>query len=218
MIAIVALPVHAQIGWNIKAGIGLSDLKRTDIMNTAFSYKAGAGADIPFNNRWALQPSLYFSAKGAGFHGYYGEEQIYDAQFRNKLYYLELPVLMAFKIKVEQSAYLILKAGPYAGYGLSGKASVKTPLSNDFHKTFSENLFSKECTYDAISYIDGTHSPIKSAPYNRLDAGISTGADLCVNHLLFGIEANWGLTSVSGDLMGEKPRNFTFYLMAGYQF
>lgn len=218
IISAIALPLQAQIGWNIKAGVGASDLKRMDIMNAAFSYKVGVGADIPLNNRWALQPTLYFSAKGAGFDGYYGSEQIYEAQFKNRLHYLELPVCIAFKINLEQATSLIIKAGPYLGYGLSGKASVKTPVYNDFHQTFGENLFSEACTYNAISYIDGSHTPIESPSYKRLDSGITAGADLCVSHLLLGIESSWGLTPVAGNFMEKKPKNFAACFMVGYRF
>lgn len=131
---VVSLSLSAQIEWNVKAGVGMSNLASMDKMTSIFSYKAGVGMDIPLHKHWAIQPALYYSPKGAKFEAYYGGEQIYEGEFKYRLHYLELPILTAYKIKVEQNAILILKAGPYLATGLSAKCSVKTPIYNDFHK------------------------------------------------------------------------------------
>lgn len=215
---VVSLSLSAQIEWNVKAGVGMSNLASMDKMTGIFSYKAGIGMDIPLHKHWAIQPTLYYSQKGAKFEANYGGEQIYEGEFKYRLHYLELPILAAYKIKVEQNAILILKAGPYLATGLSAKCSVKTPTYNDFHQTFKENLFAEEGNYDEISYINGEHTPLSTKKFRRLDMGIEAGVDLLVNHFMIGVEIAFGLTPLSNNLMNKKPKNIAGYLMFGYQF
>ena len=212
------LPAAAQIKWNVKAGVGASDFRKLDAMNSVFSYRVGVGFDIPFRfTNWAVQPTLYFATKGAKFTGFYGSEQITEAEFRNRLHYLELPIMAVYKLRLAENVRMHFMAGPYVGLGISGRSSVKDPNS-DFHKTFSGNLFVDDAIYDDASYFDAVHNPVKSSAYNRFDVGLSGGLGLYANHLLFGVEGMWGLNSVCEDLMAEKMKNFAFYLTLGYQF
>lgn len=206
----------AQIGWQVKAAIGTSDFKGSPLMTTAFSYKAGIGADIPLSGDWALQPILYFTSKGSKADIYYGYEQIDKAEVTHRLYYLELPLFAAYKFDLAPDALLSLKAGPYISYGLKGKASLSDSNFDNKGYKFPGNLFKDGTDYHGMAQLD--NKQIATPAYNHFDVGIGLGVELNIRHVLIGAEGSWGITSFGKDFTGEDLRQAAGYLTVGYQF
>lgn len=198
ILAVMAGSGHAQMKWNVRGSIGHGAFLGMSDVRSLTSWKLGVGMDAPISRRWSVEPSLMYAARGAKFDGYYGWEQILPATFTNRLHYLQLPVTFNYHIFIGKNAALILKAGGYAAYGLSGKAGVKVD-NTDYQETFRGNLFSSGCDYNGMAY-DKSNNLLHSSAFHRFDAGIVTGIDFRYKRFIFGIDSNLGLTTV-----GEPP-------------
>ena len=216
--------MYAQVHWNVRGAVGAANLSGIDLDSHytyqggvgILSYKVGVGAYISFSEKWALQPVLNFASKGSKVSASYGNEQLFEGMLMYKLYYMELPIFVAYKLQMAQKVSLIFKAGPYIGYGLSGKASFSASDNISLKETFKGNLFQDGCDYGGITYIDDKN--LKTTALNRFDAGVALGAEMNINHILFGVEGTFGLSPVSSNLLNSKPKNVALYLTLGYQF
>lgn len=223
---------QAQVRWNAEAAVGSSTIiNPPSSPHGRFAYRIGGGAIIPLNNWFSLRPSLYLAKKGVGFDGYYGKEQITEANYRLSLNYLELPVMAGFDIRLKNGAAIVLKIGPFVSYGLNGKVGVSI-ANADFSKTYSENLFSKGCTMDNCAY--DSNNKLQAMPkFNRLDAGVSYGVAYEMRHFSIGAYIDLSLThaassQLSDDLASalvqriltttDKPINLATGVHVGYIF
>lgn len=198
ILIVMAVSGYAQVKWNVRGGIGYADFLGMSNERSLTAWKIGAGVDVPLSRRWSVEPALMYAARGAKFDGYYGWEQILPATFTNRLHYLQLPLTFNFHIFIGKDAALILKAGGYAAYGLSGKAGVKVE-GTDYQETFSGNRFASGCDYNEMAYDKSNHL-LHSSAFHRFDAGLVTGIDFHYRRFIIGIDCNWGLTTV-----GEPP-------------
>ena len=232
MVFLILSTALGQVKTSIRAGIGVAGYCGTNTDNR-FSYKMGAGLDIPLLQHFSLQPAFYFASKGANFKGYYGSEQIMESDYTQKLNYLELPVMMAFKVDLKNDITLIVKGGGYAAWGLNGKTTMEI-INTDHKETFRENHFAEACKMNSIAY--NTHNNLMTFPkYERLDLGLTAGLELQIKHLLVGGEMSFGLrpfchnsftNSTLDDALLEiltlgahgHPKNYTFNLTLGYEF
>lgn len=121
LFALISVAGFSQIaGWNAKVGMNISNYTGDLDMNAKVGFKLGGGFEYAFNDTWSLQPSLFFTGKGAKKDG-----------VSVNAYYLELPVMGAARFNVADNTNLVVSAGPYLAYGVAGKAkdgveSVKT--------------------------------------------------------------------------------------------
>lgn len=221
-----------QVKMNVKAGVGTSSFVGMGA-SERLAYKLGGGVDVPIWKHVSFQPSLYHARKGADFGGYYGNEQIMEATFRQKLDYLEVPLLIAFKINLSHNATLMLKTGGYAAYGLRGRTSVDIN-NTDGKVTFSENHFAEQCNLNGMAF-NSNNKSMTIPQYERLDLGAAGGIELKVGHLLIGGELDLGLRPLcdknytdddvtnavlnilSAGVHG-KPKNTMLTFTLGYEF
>ncbi len=115
----------SQLNWKVEAGLNYSNITAKDRdgnkANTSSvpGISIGLGADIFLSDQFSLQPSLVYARRGFKQNG--SSSHIgWGKDFEAKGSYLELPVDLQYNPKLWQGR-LLLAAGPYLGYGTSGK-------------------------------------------------------------------------------------------------
>lgn len=218
-LVLVALRMDAQssVSFQIKAGVGMANFygKYTEDAEAKFAYKVGLGMDYAFNRTWSLQTYLNFVSKGSK-----GEVEDWMKMTMNELY-LELPVMAALRIPVSDKMQLVLSAGPYIACGIGGKTTVdmeerKVPTTTGYETIGGKY---KMDTFGALK--DG------NAGLSRFDAGLAFSVAAECHRFILGIDAQLGLTDISGDLKKvaelisvEKgsAKNVSAFFSIGYRF
>lgn len=158
------LNVSAQENWSVKVGAGLSSLagSEADGAKNAFAYKIGLGYEFGISESFAIEPALMLSNKS------FKVELIDGALNRN---FVELPILAAFKISLNDDMKLIINAGPYIGYGLWGS-------DIEWYSGSTTNIFDE---------------------YERFEAGVQAGVKVAFSCFEVGAEYNRAFTKAAGD-------------------
>lgn len=200
--AIVAVPAFSQVSFSAKAGMNFSK-ETVDYSYYDFKpgYQLGAGIDYYFAEHWGIQTGLTFILKGYKFEGdYYMVEDVPEYAKSRRIIkndkLLEIPLLLAFRVNLNDDFRLILAAGGYGAYGVGGNHK-KTVTRNNGEKY-------KETT--------------KIYPNDkRWDAGLTSGVTFeYVNKYSIGLFGEWGLV----ELVESSPdrRHLTYGLNLGYKF
>lgn len=180
----------AQITWNVKIGFGFSSCTTTgnaDIKSVPVG-KSGIGIEYPLSSNLSIMPSLEFAAKGAKD----------DKDYELNSTYVQIPVMGAYRINLNDSWNLTLKAGPYFAYGISAK------MKGD---GLSLDIFSE--------------SDMGSSKYtgDRLDVGLDVGLDFEYHRFVCGIEYERGFMNFFPKIDGvAEVCNQAFYATVGYKF
>ena len=226
----VALSINglqAQMHWQARVGMGISDLMGSNRMNTRFAYRFGVEVDIPIGSQgWGVQPGLYYAHKGAEFLGIYEKNHTYVGIFDNRMNYAELPVYAIYRWNMWQDWSLKFKAGGYVAYGLNGSAHVNVPGTEYQNLNVVGDLFKDGCDYGLAGGQLGSDKAdyFYSPPYKRIDAGAAAGIDLQWRQFIVGIDAQYGFAPVVdrlylfGFFQDPTLRNFTAHVSVGYQF
>lgn len=192
LMAVGALIADAQITWNAKAGIGIANCWGEESSGSHFVGKIGAGIEKPFTSNWSLMPSLEIAWKGAQ------ESYEYDNGYSLEKFkatldilYLQIPVLAAYRLNLNDSWNMTFKAGPYLAFALWGE------MREDGEHF---NIFKKEDEYNGA---------------NRFDLGLDLGIDFEYHRFVFGVEYEVGFISIDKEY---SLRNSAAYLTVGYKF
>ena len=99
LFALICTLGFSQVSFNVKAGLNLSSYIGENSDNSKFKpgVRLGVGMEYQFNEMVALQPSLFFSQKGAKYSGDY-------------------------KGNIADNTNLVIATGPYLACGVGGKA------------------------------------------------------------------------------------------------
>ncbi|KAA5536397.1 PorT family protein [Taibaiella lutea] len=134
--ALTAQNTFAQISIAPEAGINLSNLTTKDDNGNSedFSSKVGlrvgAYVNIPVSHGFFIQPGLLYSMKGAQQNG---TESLLGFTVNYKLSlnmnYLEVPLNIGYDYSLGNAGGIFVTAGPYLGYGLSGKAKTSVKIT-----------------------------------------------------------------------------------------
>ena len=113
-VTMLAMAASAQITWNAKGGFGVATCYGSDTegLENHLVSKIGAGIEYPLTSNLSLMPSLEFAWKGTE-----GEGNNLD------LYYLQVPVVAAYRMNLTDTWNLTLKAGPYFAFKISDKVN-----------------------------------------------------------------------------------------------
>lgn len=98
----------------------------------------GLQVEIPLDEPWYLQTGINYSGKGANM--FITTSMKKDSQ-RVRLNYLELPVMVDYKIPSENKHQILLSSGPYIGYGFKGTIAWKgnrPPTQKHIHRKEEE--------------------------------------------------------------------------------
>lgn len=195
----------AQITWNVKAGVGiatLSGLNDEGSKKMKLGWKVGVGIEKPLSANWLIMPSLEFKQKGTAWE--YSDPE-YDEYGSTSvtLNYLQLPILGAYRTRLNDEINLTFKAGPYLAYALSG----------DAEDTWS---YEGETESDNYDIFDISEEDVKSS---RFDLGLALGADVEYHRFVVGIEAEFGFIPLLKNKVNDiNIRNISAYVTVGYKF
>ena len=99
----------------------MSEIGMDTRFDNEFGGHFGIIADVGITDWFYIQPGIYFTTKSFDF--YLSEkEKEFDFSWRRlyELYYLEVPVLASFRIKLADDFQLQLNAGPFIACGVGG--------------------------------------------------------------------------------------------------
>lgn len=209
LLALVAtLSTYAQVSFGLKAGYNNASISVEDGGNNSrlSGFHAGGIADISLAENFSLQPQLLFIMKGTKQKGYKETIAGVDVNIPGSkltLNYLELPVNFLYKHEVG-AGKIFVGAGPYLGFGISGKSKV------DDSDADGKVKFDGKKSEDIEAGDEDMH-------LKRIDAGanVLAGYEL-KNGLLFSVNYSLGLTNIDPD--GAKSKNNYFGISVGYLF
>ena len=189
MLAIVTA-ASAQLNLGVKGGVNYSNFvggKASDFYKAKIGFNIGLAADYEFAPSMAIQSGLFFTTKGATFK---------DADKASiDLMYLQVPIHYAYKIDVSPGTRVVLHAGPYVAYGVSGKAKSGST---------SVDLF-KEYEFLGTKY----------SAMQRFDAGLGLGVGAEFGQFLVDLGWDMGLVKLNKN---SDLKNMSASLSVGYKF
>jgi hypothetical protein len=165
----LAVTASAQIDFGVKAGFNASGFSGKNI---DLDYKAGysiglmAQASVPIIGV-GVESGLYYSTLGAQ-----------KGDLSSSPAYLQLPVLLTYKVGLGSLLNIYPSAGLYFGYGIGGKSKVGD-IKADFFQ-------------DGVS---------------KFDTGLSVGINLQVTKIVVGLGYDYGLKKLSDDNDAPRNSN-----------
>ena len=199
------MAMSAQITWNVKAGAGIATvtgLNSNGETLTKVGWKIGIGIEKPLSANWLIMPTLEFKQKGCGWKG---SEPDYWIEENFNIPYVQLPVLAAYRLRLNDEMNLTLKAGPYFAYALSAKCKYKEYWNGEIDEGEYDLFDSSEIDEDIST--------------SRFDCGLAFGADVEYHRFVVGAEVEYGLTPVvKNNYENMKIRNISAYITVGYKF
>ena len=114
LFALICTMGFSQVSFNVKAGLNLSSYIGENSDHSEFKPGAriGVGMEYQFNDMISLQPSLFFSQKGAKYSsGFDGNIIDADADVKINQLYLELPVNVQFRFNIADNTNLVIATG-----------------------------------------------------------------------------------------------------------
>jgi len=201
-VMLFVITASAQITWNVKGGIGVATCYGdVDDMSNHFVGKIGVGIEKPFAKNWSLMPSLELAWKGAEYNEEFDLESYEETL---NIFYIQVPIVAAYRINLNDSWNITLKAGPYLAYGLTGK--MKGNVTGEHSESWNVDIFK--------DYTDEYGDVTKAA--KRFDAGLDFGVDFEYHRFVFGAEYELGLLKFAPD--GVNVKNAAAYVTLGYKF
>ena len=184
--------------WGLRLGSNFATFNEKVDEGSATDYKYKAGfrlgviRDFGISENFYIQPGLYFTMGGA-----IQKTDRYQDLTCN-LGYLHFPVLLSYRIGLNDYTKLHLNAGPYLAYGVCGKMKYAGEKINAFG--------------------DGEYE----GGLKRFDAGLSFSAGISFDRFYWSIGYDLGLTEIfdedSWELNGVKTRNRNIFISLGYNF
>lgn len=193
--ALASTMSFAQFTPVVKGGVAFSGYMgdNSDNSKAKFAGRAGIGFEYAINDMVSIQPTLYWSDKGAKYSNSasaFGVTASGDVTVNQM--YLELPVDVQFRFDMGNGMNMIVAGGPYAAYGIGGKIK----YSGNVAGVSGE---SKTDTFDSLK---------------DWDMGLNIEAGLEFSQFLVGIYSEVGFLNISKG----GPKNYTVGLNLGYRF
>ncbi len=191
LFALVSIVSYSQISWNAKVGMNMSNFTGDMDTDMKIGFNVGVGMEYQFSDMWSIQPSLMISQKG----GKYDED---GETVKFNPMYLEIPVMAAARFAIADNQNIVVKAGPYFGFGIAGKYKAGGEKIDFFKDTKDE---------DGDILMEGA---------KKFDAGLGVGVAYEINKFFIDLTGEFGLTKL-GDGDGA-PKNMNFSIGVGYKF
>lgn len=194
----------------IRAGINLQKIYGDDFLGGKLEndfktgFHAGINADLFISEGLYLQPGLLYSTKGA-------KKTNNNTEYTQNISYIELPVNFLYKPQLG-SGRLLLGAGPYAAYGISGKSKTK---SGDAAVELDAKFKNK---VSAADYLNGLYylKPFDFGGNILVGYQLNSGFSLQLNGQLGLSQMNPEIEGVTADK--RKWKNMGFGASLGYRF
>jgi long-subunit fatty acid transport protein len=215
-----------EVKFGAKVGLNSSNLKgdypaAINEHNSKIGFHIGAFAEFEIADKFSLQPELLYSTQGNtyGYKTYYGGGTYYEgAEYDLKLNYLNLPVILKYKILEKLS----IDFGPQIGFLVSAKTKIDvTEDSRDASQNYSVVI---DMLNNGTYNVGGTTIQTKASA-NRLDFGLNIGGTFDITEsTFFQARYNLGLSNVDKNSTNGTStdswnmKNGVFQLSAGYRF
>lgn len=194
---------NAQTSFGVRAGANLANVAGddTDDAKMKIGFHAGAYANIGITDKFALEPGLFLSTKGAKEEESYTEdfgfgEASVDSEYTTSLTYLDIPVLA----RVNIASGLNVFVGPQFSYLLGAKHKYEVTYSMD-GETETES---------------GDESSTEGM--NKLDLGLAFGVGYQLESgLNFNLGYDLGLSNLN-DEGDDKVSNRVIKVSVGFNF
>lgn len=198
--------VFSQVKLGPKFGFNLADMLCKDKQITysvdykmKFGFHFGGTAEYSVNESFFVEASLLFSTKG------YKLDSA-GKKISTGINYIELPINAVYKIDLRNSK-LVVFAGPYFGFAMSGKMKGN---SDYFRNT--DGSYSNVHTMKLGS--DKDHDDLK-----HFDYGLNLGAGYEKNNITVSLQYGIGLANLSPKVIGGlKARNMVIGISCSYKF
>ncbi|HTN08277.1 porin family protein [Agriterribacter sp.] len=194
------------VSFGIRAGVNLQKMYGDDFLGNKLNndfrtgFHAGINADLYISEGFYLQPGLLYSTKGAK-----------KANNTQNISYIELPVNLLFKPELG-AGRLLLGAGPYAAYGISGKNKTKTGEAAIELEAKFKNKVSAADYLNAAYYV----KPFDFGGNILVGYELNSGFSLQLNGQLGLSKINPEIRDVTTDQ--RKWKNMGFGASLGYRF
>lgn len=199
--------VRAQFRWGVEAGLNLSSLTSKASGYARNSAVVGVNGKYGLNDRWKLQTALLFSVKGVN--GMENRPEGNDSPLLDiRLYYLEIPLMVVYKIPLATHVSILPQAGVYLACGVGGKVSTRQNVGvgylvndwNPFEDTDKSNGYSFHA-------------------FDRMDAGLRFGLSTEVYKFNLSVNYDLGLCGVHGTLnLPDNVHTRNTAITLGYTF
>lgn len=207
-----------EIKFGVKGGLNISSLRgnypsEIEKTESSIGFNIGGFAEYQINDKFSLQPELLFSTQGGKVQ--FGNVDIVTQQ--TKLSYLQLPVMLKYKI-IDK---LHIEFGPQIGYivGARSQWEYKDSESSSNNESLTIDLLN-DGTYKFL----GTTFAIKPK-LNRLDFGLNIGASFDFTEKFFvQTRYNFGLTTIDENSTNGSStnswnlKNSVIQISTGYKF
>ena len=162
--AVLNVSAQEDSKWSWKAGVGISNLAGSENqgVKSTFSFKLGVGYEFAVSESFSIEPAVMLNNKAFKIEGFSGNIT---------RYFLEIPVLAAYKTNLNDNCQLIINAGPYVAYGAFG-----SEIEEDGVKI---NVF------DVCE---------------RFEAGVQAGAKVAFGRMAVGVDFNRAFTKSMKDI------------------
>lgn len=220
LICLSTVKLKAQVYLGIEMGMNISSLAiKANSHNVDVA--GGLSVDYLFKNGLILQSGLSYSSKGAS--GLW-DQYNYSSVLRQAdihLGYLEVPVMVGYRIPVMKNVYLVPSVGAYFAYGVAGYGEIDAIVSNDKGNVRGyerwDNLY-KDLKWDWIA-----DREIKA--FDRFDSGLRFKLAGEISHFVvsfaydLGLKKVWsGFDTESYQTSTHKMKNRTACISVGYKF
>lgn len=230
VMAMLSLAGYAQdLSFNVKAGVNLSSYTGADASGAEYKpgARVGVGLEYAFNDMVSLQPSLFFSQKGAKYSYALSDLHIEElskyvnanAKLTVNQLYLELPIDVLFRFEVAKNTNFTIATGPYVAYGVGGKTKV------DVDASILGILSYQTKVTDFDTYSKWNIYGMSIQPMKRFDAGWNLELGMEFGQFLVGINSQFGflkvceIEPVNGmNITAPEIHNINFGLNVGYKF
>ena len=177
--------ISAQ-SFGVIGGLNLSKMLLKDMYENYSSeasmktgFHAGVTMDVPLSNVFSVDAMLLIESKG-----YLYKESAFgfSTESRINTLYLDLPIRLKGRYHINEDIAVYGAAGPYVGFGLSGK-------------------FRSEITFNGDTEVDEEDIEWGNDPdeddLKRFDFGLSFGAGVEYSAFMLGVSYDLGLTNIS---------------------
>jgi hypothetical protein len=180
---------QAQFTFGVRGGFNLTNMsEKVDVggmnvtANTKFKpgFQIGVVGEYAISDAFAVQPGILFATQGAKME----DDDFLGMGMKMKttlnINYLQVPINAQYKLVLGDNMNLLLQAGPYFGFAVSGK--IKTEVSFLGQSEKGNNKIDFGCA-------DGE--------MRRLDFGLGFGVGLQFANIQVGVGYNLGLANLS---------------------
>lgn len=166
---------QAQFTFGLRGGFNLTTMTEEGLdTKMKPGFQVGVVGDYALNDNFSIQPGVLFATQGCKWDfGLMGE----NVESTINLNYLQIPVNAQYKLDLG-GMNLLLQAGPYLGYAVSGKVVAKAGGLKEEEKI---EFGSKDEELKALDY------------------GLGFGAGLQFGYIQAGLGYNIGLANLSND-------------------